>query len=158
MKTQCSQEDTVSSRPRVRPLAQALREAEAICAEANETLTSPRRRVLEILLSADAPMKAYDIIGAYFGSGRPASPSTVYRSLEFLERMGFLHRLETVNAHIACQAGRRGHAAAFLICVCCGGAEEFEPDLTSERAVATAAGFELERVTVEARGVCRNCR
>lgn len=146
------------SRPKARPLAQALRDAEAICAEASEPLTSSRRRVLEILLSAGAPMKAYDIIGAYFGSGRPVSPTTVYRSLEFLERMGFLHRLESVSAYIACQFDRRGHTAAFLICECCGAAEEFEPDLTSERAVATAAGFKLERVTVEARGACRNCR
>jgi Fur family zinc uptake transcriptional regulator len=158
MKTQRSHEDAMASRPKARPLAQALRDAETICAEASEPLTSARRRVLEILLSAGGPMKAYDIIGAYFGSGRPVSPTTVYRSLEFLERMGFLHRLESVSAYIACHLDRRGHAAAFLICECCGAAEEFEPDLTSERAEAAAAGFKLERVTIEARGVCRSCR
>ena len=102
-------------------------------------------------------MKAYDIIGAYYGSGRSVSPTTVYRSLEFLERMGFVHRLESVNAYIACHTNQRGHAAAFLICECCGGAEEFEPDLATERAAALGAGFKLERVTLEARGVCRNC-
>jgi Fur family zinc uptake transcriptional regulator len=157
MKTRRSHEDTMRSRPKARSLARALQDAEAICAEANERLTSPRRRVLEILLSAGAPMKAYRIIGAYFGDGRTVPPTTVYRSLEFLERLGFLHRLESVNAYVACHADRRGHAAAFLICECCGAAEEFEPDLTAERAVATAAGFKLERVTIEARGVCRNC-
>jgi Fur family zinc uptake transcriptional regulator len=62
-----------------------------------------------------------------------------------------------VNAYIACHTSRRGHAAAFLICECCGGAEEFEPDLAAERAAALGAGFKLERVTLEARGVCRNC-
>jgi Fur family zinc uptake transcriptional regulator len=114
--------------------------------------------VLEILLSAGVAMKAYDIIGAYHVSGRSVAPTTVYRSLEFLQRLGFVHRLESVNSYIACHTERRGHAAAFLICDCCGVAEEFEPDLTSERAVATAAGFRLGRVTIEARGVCRNCR
>jgi Fur family zinc uptake transcriptional regulator len=158
MNAQCSHKDTMPRRSKARPLAQALRDAEAICFEANEPLTSPRRRVLEILLSAAAPMKAYDIIGAYYGSGRPVSPTTVYRSLEFLERLGFIHRLESVSAYVACHTNRRGHAAAFLICECCGSAEEFEPDLTSEQAAATAACFKLERVTVEARGVCRNCR
>jgi Fur family zinc uptake transcriptional regulator len=157
MKTQRGHGETAPRRPRGRPLAQALRDAESICFEANEPLKPPRRRVLEILLSADAPMKAYDIIGAYFGSGRPVSPTTVYRSLEFLDRMGFIHRLESVSAYIACHTERRGHAAAFLICESCGGAEEFEPDLASEHAAAAAAGFKLERVTLEARGVCRNC-
>ena len=157
MKGHCSREETTPRRRKGQPLAQALRDAEAVCAEAGEPLTPPRRRVLEILLSAGAPMKAYDIVGAYFGSGRPVAPTTVYRSLEFLERMGFVHRLESVNAYIACHTERRGHAAAFLICESCGGAEEFEPDLASEHAAAAAAGFKLERVTLEARGVCRNC-
>lgn len=120
-------------------------------------LRHPGVEFLELLLTAGTPNKAYDLIAAYRGAGRPVAPTTVYRSLEFLERMGFVHRLESINAYIACPADRRGHAAAFLICECCGGAEEFEPDLTSERAAALAAGFKINRVTLEAQGVCRNC-
>lgn len=156
--TQCSHEDTMAQRLEGPELAQALTAADKICAEVGEWMTPPRRRVLELLLTSRAPIKAYDLIGAYYGAGRPVSPTTVYRSLEFLERMGFIHRLESINAYIACPADRRGHAAAFLICECCGGAEAFEPDLTSERAAAMSVGFKINRVTLEAQGVCRSCR
>ena len=158
MRARSSQGRAAPPRRKRSPLAQALQQAEAVCAAADLPLTAPRRRVLEILLSAVGPMKAYDLIAAYDGAGRAVSPITVYRALEFLEQMGFVHRLESVNAYVACRAGRRGHDAAFLICKRCGGAEEFEPDLASEQAAALAAGFKLERVMLEARGVCRNCR
>jgi Fur family zinc uptake transcriptional regulator len=158
VRAQCSHEDTMPQRLEGQALARALTAVDRICAEVSQCMTPPRRRVLELLLTAGAPVKAYDLIGAYHGVGRPVPPTTVYRSLEFLERMGFVHRLESINAYIACPVERRGHAAAFLICECCGGAEEFEPDLTSERAAAMAAGFKLNRVTLEAQGVCRSCR
>ncbi|HZZ32636.1 MAG TPA: Fur family transcriptional regulator [Phenylobacterium sp.] len=158
MKTQCSHDVTMPARLEGLALEQALATADKTCAEFSEWLTPPRRRVLKLLLMAGTPSKAYDLIGAYQGDGRAVSPTTVYRALEFLEGMGFVHRLESINAYIACRAERRGHAAAFLLCKCCGGAEEFEPDLRSERAAATTAGFKINRVTLEAQGVCRNCR
>jgi Fur family zinc uptake transcriptional regulator len=158
MKTECSHADTMPARLEGQALEQALSAADKTCAEFSEWFTPPRRRVLELLLRAGTPNKAYDLIGAYHGAGRPVSPTTVYRSLEFLERMGFVHRLESINAYIACPMERRGHAAAFLICECCGRAEEFEPDLKSERTAAMSAGFKIKRVTLEAQGVCRNCR
>ncbi|HLZ74851.1 Fur family transcriptional regulator [Phenylobacterium sp.] len=158
MKTQCSHAHAMPARLEGRALKQALAAADKACAELSEWFTPPRRRVLELLLTSGAPNKAYDLIGAYHGDGRAVSPTTVYRSLEFLERMGFVHRLESINAYIACPPERRGHAAGFLICECCGGAEAFEPDLRSERAAATSAGFKINRVTFEAQGVCRNCR
>ena len=40
----------------------ALARAEAACAAAGETLTPVRRRVLELLLTANAPVKAYDLL------------------------------------------------------------------------------------------------
>src|SRR5437868_5740062 len=106
-------------------LRRALGEAEARCAETQERMTAPRRRVLELLLAAEAPQKAYDLIAAFGEHGAPAKPPTVYRALDFLERLGFAHRIESLNAYVPCRL-EGGHAAAFLICDCCGAAEEFE--------------------------------
>ena len=50
------------------------------------------------------------------------------------------------------------HAAAFLICDRCGEANEFQPDLAAEQTAAETAGFKVQRVTFECRGVCRSCR
>ena len=138
-------------------LGQALGAAEDRCADSQERLTAPRRRVLELLLAADAPLKAYDLIAAFGEHGEPAKPPTVYRALEFLERLGFAHRIESLNAYVPCRI-EGGHAAAFLICDCCGTAEEFEPDFGPQLAAAAAAGYAIRTVTLEARGLCAACR
>src|SRR3954468_11183205 len=121
-------------------LRRALGAAEARCGETQERLTTPRRRVLELLLESDGPLKAYDLIAAFGETGEPAKPPTVYRALEFLERLGFAHRIESLNAYVPCRLEGAGHKAAFLICECCGAAEEFEPDFAPQPAAAEAHG------------------
>lgn len=138
-------------------LSRALAAAETRCAHSHERLTAPRRRVLELLLAADAPLKAYDLIAAYGARGEPAKPPTVYRALEFLERLGFAHRIESLNAYVPCRI-EGGHMAAFLICECCGEAAEFEPDFAPVLAAAQAAGYEVSQLTLETRGLCAGCR
>ncbi|MGA0607550.1 Fur family transcriptional regulator [Phenylobacterium sp. VNQ135] len=138
-------------------LRQALGAAEARCAETQERLTPPRRRVLELLLASDGPLKAYDLIAAFGETGEPAKPPTVYRALEFLERLGFAHRIESLNAYVPCRI-EGGHAAAFLICDCCGAAQEFDPDFGPQLEAAARAGYAVRSVTLEARGLCGACR
>jgi Fur family transcriptional regulator, zinc uptake regulator len=137
-------------------LVAALGSAEARCAAEQERLTAPRRRVLELLLEAEAPLKAYDLIAAF--GDEPAKPPTVYRALEFLERLGFAHRIESLNAYVPCRMEAERHSAAFLICECCGAAQEFEPDFARELAAAEQAGYAVRSVTLEARGLCAECR
>ena len=139
-------------------LDHAIALAETRCMTSQERLTAPRRRVLELLLRADAPLKAYDLIAAFGAQGEPAKPPTVYRALEFLERLGFAHRIESMNAYVPCRMDGHGHQAAFLICDCCGAAQEFEPDFTAQISAATAAGYEIASITLEARGLCSACR
>lgn len=138
-------------------LGHALGAAEDRCVTSHERLTAPRRRVLELLLAADAPLKAYDLIAAFGEHGEPAKPPTVYRALEFLERLGFAHRIESLNAYVPCRI-EGGHVAAFLICDCCGEAAEFQPDLSASLQAAQATGYAVRAITLEARGLCSACR
>src|ERR1700761_7050185 len=138
-------------------LRRALTAAERRCAESEARLTAPRKRVLELLLKSDGPLKAYDLIAAFGEGGEPAKPPTVYRALEFLERLGFAHRIESLNAYVPCRLDGTGHAAAFLICDCCGAAEEFEPDFSPGRAAA-AKGHAGKSVPLEARALCPPCQ
>jgi Fur family transcriptional regulator, zinc uptake regulator len=140
-------------------VARELAEAEVRCAAADQRLTVPRRRVLELLLQTGQPAKAYDLIAAFGVDGKPAKPPTVYRALEFLERQGFAHRIESLNAYVACRMGEAGHDAAFLICDCCGATQEVDPSATAAIAAAGAAsGYEVSHVTIEAHGRCSDCR
>jgi Fur family zinc uptake transcriptional regulator len=115
-----------------------------------------------LLLAAGQPVKAYDLMAAY-EAGAPAKPPTVYRALEFLEREGFAHRIESLNAFVACGQPESGeakvHAAAFLICDCCGATAEIEPkvgDALDDQ--AQHAGYAIKAVTIEAHGLCQSCR
>lgn len=136
-----------------------LASAEARCETAGQKLTQPRRRVLELLLRAGQPAKAYDLIAHFGGDGAPAKPPTVYRALEFLTQQGFAHRIESLNAYVACRRGEDGHAAAFLICDCCGATREIASHGASPMAaLGDAAGYAVSSVTIEAHGLCADCR
>ncbi|MDP3378080.1 MAG: Fur family transcriptional regulator [Brevundimonas sp.] len=147
--------DTVSVRQRVN-------EAEARCQADGERLTAPRRRVLELLIEAGEPMKAYDLIARFGEDGQAAKPPTVYRALEFLERRGLAHRIASISAYVACAEpdsdGDPLHAAAFLICDCCGATQEVtgEQAISLTRAAATA-GYVISHTTIEAHGRCPAC-
>jgi Fur family zinc uptake transcriptional regulator len=141
------------------PLAGALEEAESRCQRMDERMTQPRRRVLELLLRSGGPMKAYDLIAKFGENGAAAKPPTVYRALDFLSRQGFAHRIESLNAYMACRFGEETHTAAFLICGCCGETQEIEGLAPANLdASAKSAGYKLSHVTVEARGLCPACQ
>lgn len=139
-------------------LTAGLAAAEARCDAAGQRLTAPRKRVLELLLQAGQPVKAYDLIAAFGAEGEPAKPPTVYRALDFLSKQGFAHRIESLNAYIACGGTADDHAAAFLICDCCGRTREIAPVGAAEiERLAGVQGFALKSLTVEAHGLCRDC-
>jgi Fur family zinc uptake transcriptional regulator len=145
--------------PGVAELRKLAAEAEARSIAAGQRWTEPRRRVFELLARAGAPVKAYDLIADY-DEKDPGStkPPTVYRALEFLESLGLAHRIPSLNAYVACAGGEAVHAASFLICDCCGSADEFDPgvaDLAST--LAQARAFQPRAVSVEVRGVCGAC-
>ena len=139
-------------------LVRELEAARRLCATRGEWLTRPRERVLELLLQASGPLKAYDLLAGIAGGAGKAGPPTVYRALDFLAAQGLVHRIESLNAFVACRHPG-GHNAAFLICDCCGATREFDPG--EARTLAEEArrdGFALSAVTLEAHGLCADCQ
>jgi Fur family transcriptional regulator, zinc uptake regulator len=135
-----------------------LKAAEGRCTAEHQRLTEPRRRALEMLLRAGHPVKAYDLLPKFHAGGRAAKPPTVYRALEFLERHGLAHRIESLNAYVACRRVGETHAAAFLICDCCGATAEVEPRAAFDMgAIGGEAGYRLTSITIEAHGLCAAC-
>lgn len=134
-------------------------EAEKRCADAGESLTPLRRRVLELLLDHHGPAKAYDLLPLLDGE-KTAKPPTIYRALDFLVKMGFAHRIESLNAFVACDVGACARSTIFLICEKCGGAEEFDAGhaLIDLADAARKDGFAINRTMIEASGVCATCQ
>ncbi len=140
--------------------AQHLARAAALCADAGESLTPLRRRVLELLIDAGGPAKAYDLLDGLKTEAGPAKPPTVYRALDFLTRLGLAHRVETLNAFVACDVGACARTTIFLICTLCGRTEESDAGhaLVDVSEAAAREGFAIERTMIEARGACAACR
>lgn len=123
-------------------------------------LTRNQSLVLGALTRAEGPLSAYTILDLLREEGFRA-PLQVYRALDKLLAAGLVHRLETLNAFVAC-ARPHCHAhglIAFAICEGCGQVEEFSDEVVRERlgAWSAAKGFKAGKTTIEIRGQCANC-
>ncbi len=136
---------------------QALAAAERICRERGVRLTETRRRVLELILEAGQPTGAYSLLGGL--SGQPM-PTTVYRAIDFLLAQKFIHRIESLNAFVACLDSDHPHESQFVICSDCGATEELHDDaiVASIRRHGRSLGFKIDSQVVEVRGVCAACQ
>ncbi|MEP4198705.1 MAG: transcriptional repressor [Aliishimia sp.] len=132
---------------------------EAHCAEAGLQFTPTRRRVLEILLDQHKALGAYDILEVLRSEGLGSQPPVAYRALDFLVANGFAHKIEHLNAFIACCRPGQTHTAAFLICRMCKAVAEAPstPARIALEGSAEAVGFSIEATVVEATGLCPNC-
>jgi Fur family zinc uptake transcriptional regulator len=132
---------------------------EAVCARRGLRLTEIRRRVLDILLERHRALGAYDVLARLAEAGHPAHPPVAYRALDFLVANGFAHKIERLNAFIACPNPAGGHRPAFLICRGCKTVAEAEvPPGDGALGVAAARiGFTIEAVSIEAEGLCPAC-
>ena len=142
-------------------MREALAAADALARRRGLRFTPLRRRVLEIILGSHRPMGAYDILHALSDDAarRKPAPPTVYRALDFLLREGFVHRIDTLNAYIACFAPERRHRTHFLLVPALRLRRRDRVtalDRALERAAADA-GFAVERETVEIAGLCAAC-
>ncbi len=135
---------------------------ERACHERGLRLTPIRARVLELIAQAGKPVKAYELlewVREKKGVGADAPP-TVYRALDFLMANGFVHKLESVNAFVACHHPNSAqHSVPFLICDRCHSAVELEDlEVVSQlEARAKALGFRPQAQTLEVHGLCARC-
>ena len=138
----------------------AISAAEARCAASDLRLTPVRRRVRELLLAEHRALGAYDILAQLSSEGLGAQPPIAYRALDFLVKSGFAHRIEALNAYIACTHFGVDHTPAFLICRSCQSVAESDTTMTQGRLgdAARAAGFHIEHTVVEAQGLCPTCQ
>lgn len=139
---------------------QTLAAATSYCAENKLKFTPVRRRALEILLREHRALAAYDLLAHLAADGLGSQPPVAYRALDFLTSTGFAHKIERLNAYVACSHLGADHAPAFLICRACKAIAEAETDLSQGRldATANAAGFQIERTIVEVEGLCPDCQ
>lgn len=134
----------------------------------SDGLTRNQKLVYDALAQAGTPLSAYQILDLLRGDGFRA-PLQVYRALDQLQGRGVVHRLESMNAFVACShADQHAHGDAhahgegpigFAICERCGSVVEIhDEDFRSfiDR-IGARAGFRATKTMVEIRGLCEAC-
>lgn len=115
--------------------------------------------VFTILSKSDRPLTAYDLLRRLAAKG-VSGPPTVYRALDRLIQRGLAHRLESLNAFVACARPHHRTSAIFTICRTCGTTAEFSdaklaPQISD---LARRIRFHAEHSVLEIRGECANCQ
>lgn len=136
-----------------------IHQAEQQCQQRGVRFTPIRRRVLEMIALADGGLKAYDLLDKLAVEHASARPPTVYRALDFLIEQGLVHRIESLNAYVACPCPEHAHGFQLLICRLCGRVEELHLDDVNAQLASRARGlgFRVERQTIELLGTCEGC-
>ena len=137
-----------------------LREVGRVCNERGLRLTPLRADVLRLVARSDRPIKAYDLLSHIRASKATTAPPTAYRTLDFLIENGFVHKLESINAFVACHHPSTQHSVPFLICDDCQLTVEMEDERTAKALGESARdlGFTATSQNLEVHGLCKHCR
>ncbi|UXM93861.1 transcriptional repressor [Bartonella sp. HY329] len=123
-------------------------------------LTKNQKFVLDVLKKERAPLSAYAILDQLRNDGFRA-PLQIYRALDKLIAIGAVHKLESLNAYIACAHPDCDdhHLVAFAICKNCGKVHEFSNHVIEHEVHdhMHKINFRPHATTLEIRGLCENC-
>jgi len=136
-------------------------QVEQVCRERGLRWTPLRADVLDLIAASTRPLKAYDLLERIRESKAINAPPTAYRALDFLVEHGFIHKLESINAYVACRWPEDIHTGTFLVCDRCETASEVTDtdteDLLRDRARQFGFRLHARTRTLEIHGLCRQC-
>lgn len=118
-----------------------------------------QEEVLGVLRRQGKPCTAYDLLARLRERRASLAPPTIYRALTALVARGEVHRIESLNAFVACRAAGHAQGAVLSICGDCGSVEEHVDAavLGDLSALASRSGFAPTRHVVEVHGLCATC-
>lgn len=124
-------------------------------------LTRNQSLVMATLLKAHEPLSAYVILEQLRKHGFRAPPQ-VYRALDKLVECGMVHRLESLNAFVACQQPdcEKQALVAFTICDECNRVDEIADPVMVQwmKKLAEKTGFVSKKLIIELQGICHSCQ
>ena len=103
--------------------------------------------------------KAYEILSQLSKILKNPKPPTAYRAIEFWQKHNFVHRIESLNAYMACSQGHFHRGSQFLICDDCGKVVEsvFSELPNSLKKNLLNSTFKPLRWNFEINGRCNQC-
>lgn len=130
---------------------------------ANYKLTRQREQIIEVLEEhADEHLSAEDVHLLVLQKSRDAGLTTVYRTLDTLEKIGILHKIDFGDGRTRYELrhSHEKHHHHHLICVSCGKVDEFKDALLEEleSSIKKEHKFQILDHQVKFFGYCRECQ
>jgi Fur family ferric uptake transcriptional regulator len=143
------------------PTDRWVRTAESALREAGHRASAPRSAVVELIGTQDCVLTAHEIAAELPRRGRGVGIATVYRTLELLEELHLVQRLDVGDGSARYEPAFPGgeHHHHHLVCDRCGRVTPFE-DRGLERVIESLAGrvdYRIGDHDVTLRGSCPDC-
>jgi Fur family transcriptional regulator, ferric uptake regulator len=122
-------------------------------------LTTPRRAIVSLLVSANCAMDPLEIYGKIRQQNPHIGLVTIYRTLDLLARLGLVERIHRPDGcHLVLRAAI-GHEHVVL-CTSCGRAEFFSGEDISTwiENISRESGFQIQSHWLQLQGLCVDCQ
>ncbi len=122
-------------------------------------LTGLRNEILTHIYKNERPIKAYDLLSKLNEKHKSIKPITLYRILDLFIEKEIIHKIESQNAYLKCSMPDSSHEYCFVMCKQCNNVEEVcqSSMLTKLNEYLRNKSFTIEKIHVEALGVCSKC-
>jgi Fur family transcriptional regulator, ferric uptake regulator len=138
-----------------------MREATAILValeRAGFRRTAPRRALAELITAQDGHFTAADLVAAARGGRLGVGRATVFRTLEALEGLGLVERIDLPSgehAYVACERSHHHH----VVCSRCGRTSEIDDAGLKAvvHQIARRTGYRVDDHRLELFGLCPAC-
>ena len=122
-------------------------------------MTEPRRSLAALIAEQDGHFTAAELVAAAKKSRPAVGRATVFRTLELLEGIGAVERLDLPtgeHAYVGCEPTHHHH----VVCSRCGRATEIDDSglRSVVQDVARQTGFRVDDHRLELFGICPDCQ
>jgi Fur family ferric uptake transcriptional regulator len=122
-------------------------------------VTSPRKKVMEIIASARSPLTPQEIYQDTLKLTDPPGIASVYRTLDMLDDLGLIQQIHQPGGCHGIWRTQEGHKH-YLICSDCGhmrvieGSEQIEGYIS---AIEDQTGYQVDEHWLQLFGLCEGC-
>jgi len=133
--------------------------AQSVLSNSGYRLTSPRKKVLEILSSTTKAVNPYKIVEV----DSSLDPSTVYRILEVFQNLKLIHFVKDQQGYLPCshfECDKEAHCHHQFICSNCKKIEEIHLDDSGfiQKIASKYKNLKIKNHYFEFSGTCQNCK
>ncbi len=123
-----------------------------------KALSARQQSVYDCLKNSTTPKGAYELLECLRADGFKA-PTQVYRVLNSLIALGLVHKVDSLNAFVACTEDHHHSASIIAICDQCHSYRELSSETLDVlfKNLPDDRDFKARQMTIELKGSCSEC-